>query len=55
MISSIDSYNKASYDAVVLAVAHQQFESIDFTAFSDDTVIYDIKSFLDKKLTSKRL
>ena len=56
LISKIQNQkSEIKYDAVVLAVAHQQFESIDFTAFSDDTVIYDIKSFLDKKLTSKRL
>jgi len=47
---------KADYDAVILAVAHDKFKEIDFTKFSkDNVVIYDIKSFLDKSIIDKRL
>lgn len=35
------------YDAVVLAVAHDEFKTLGLKP-SDDTVIFDIKSILDK-------
>lgn len=47
---------KAVYDAVILAVAHDKFKEIDFAKFSkNNVVIYDIKSFLDKSIIDKRL
>ena len=45
-----------SYDAVILAVSHDNFKKIDYNKFSiNNTVIYDIKSFLDKNIIDKRL
>jgi UDP-N-acetyl-D-glucosamine/UDP-N-acetyl-D-galactosamine dehydrogenase len=44
------------YDAVVLAVAHKQFQDIDFSKFkSNGTVIFDIKGAIDKKYIDGRL
>lgn len=44
------------YDAIVLAVSHKEFASIDFNAIKkENTVIYDVKSFLPDELIDKRL
>ena len=48
---------KYDYDAVVLAVGHAEFKTIDYTKFrtSKDCVIYDVKSILPRELVSARL
>lgn len=44
------------YDAIILAVSHKKFESIDLKSFiKENTVVYDIKSFLPKSLVTARL
>jgi len=44
------------YDAVVLAVSHKEFRSINFNLIcSKNSIIYDIKSFLDRSLIDARL
>ncbi len=44
------------YSAIVLAVAHKQFLSIDLSAHKQTgTIIYDVKGILDKLLTDGRL
>ena len=44
------------YDAVVLAVAHEKFRALDFARFKkDNTVIFDIKSFLARGQVDGRL
>ncbi|GIT98139.1 Vi polysaccharide biosynthesis UDP-N-acetylglucosamine C-6 dehydrogenase TviB [Sulfurovum sp. TSL1] len=45
----IDSLN-STYDAIVLAVAHDKFDALDIEAIrnGNDTVVYDIKSKLEK-------
>lgn len=44
------------YDAVVLAVAHDAFQTLDFAAFTrPNLVVYDIKSFLPKPVVDGRL
>ncbi len=44
------------YDAIVLAVAHQEFLEIDFSRFkAAGTLIFDTKSFIDRKLADARL
>jgi UDP-N-acetyl-D-galactosamine dehydrogenase len=44
------------YDAIILAVAHKEFKAIDFSELQHEkTVVYDIKSFLDKSLVTARL
>jgi UDP-N-acetyl-D-galactosamine dehydrogenase len=45
-----------NYSAVVLAVSHKEFASINWSAIrTDKTVVYDVKGFLDKKEISARL
>ena len=47
---------KNTYDAVLLAVAHNKFKEVDFSKFVEEkSVIYDIKGFLDKKIVAGRL
>ena len=45
------------YEAIVLAVAHQEFKTLDLKSISrnNQTVIYDIKSFLERSLVDERL
>ena len=44
------------YDAIVLAVSHKEFASVDFKAIKkDNSVIYDVKSFLPDELIDARL
>lgn len=55
---SVNLIDKPSenYDAVVLAVAHDQFKQTDIRAFGHDkSVFYDIKGLLDKSLVDERL
>jgi len=48
---------KGLYDAVVLAVAHNQFKNIDLSKLRNNhnAVIYDIKGIWDKELVDGRL
>jgi len=47
---------KETFDAVVLAVSHKEFKTIDLNSISsENTVIFDIKGFFDKGLVTKRL
>ena len=45
------------YDAVILAVSHDEFLEIDFKALRNghDAIIFDTKSFLDRSLVDARL
>ncbi len=45
------------YDAVILAVSHDEFLEIDFKALRNghDAIIFDTKSFLDRTLVDARL
>jgi len=44
------------YDAVVLAVAHKEFESLDLAALCKETkVIYDVKGVLPREMVDARL
>ncbi len=54
-LSLVAALNK-KYAAIVLAVSHIEFKSIDWAAIKNDkTIIYDVKGFLDKSLVSARL
>jgi len=45
-----------SYDAIVIAVAHNKFKTINFNHIHKNrTVLYDIKSVLDKKVADGKL
>jgi len=51
----VSTYSIADYEAVVLAVAHDKFKSIDFSKRNDNTVLYDIKSILPIGIVDGRL
>jgi len=54
--SLIDSLDDKKYDAIILAVAHNEFLSIDFSKIKKNTtIVYDVKGVLDKKDIDKRL
>ena len=57
IINNIPALNNAAYDAVILAVAHNQFISMDVAQFKTNRtcVVYDIKSIWDKKWIDGRL
>jgi UDP-N-acetyl-D-galactosamine dehydrogenase len=45
------------YDAIILAVAHQAFSTLDYASLKcgEKAVIYDTKAFLDRGLVDARL
>lgn len=44
------------FDAVILAVAHNEFKGLDIRhLLNDDNVVYDVKGFLDRDLADARL
>lgn len=51
----ITEFNLANYNTIVLAVAHNQFKSIDFSKRSKHSVLYDIKSLLPIETVDGRL
>jgi UDP-N-acetyl-D-galactosamine dehydrogenase len=55
LISSVDLKNFSEYDAVVFAVAHDQFKELNLKSVSEDVVLFDIKSIFPKELTHGRL
>jgi UDP-N-acetyl-D-galactosamine dehydrogenase len=45
-----------NYKAVIVAVAHNEFLSVDYQSYKDQgAVIFDIKSFIDRKFADARL
>lgn len=47
---------KNDYQAIIMAVSHNAFTGLDFNSISDkNSIIFDIKSVLDKGLISERL
>ncbi|MBX2965200.1 MAG: nucleotide sugar dehydrogenase [Cyclobacteriaceae bacterium] len=54
-LSLIDKLSK-KYHAIVLAVGHDEFKAMDWDAIKQpNTVLYDVKGFLDKNITTARL
>ncbi|MFN5415983.1 MAG: Vi polysaccharide biosynthesis UDP-N-acetylglucosamine C-6 dehydrogenase TviB, partial [Flavobacteriia bacterium] len=47
----------SKYDAIILAVSHDEFISINLDEFklNSNSVVYDTKAFFDKKLVDGRL
>ena len=44
------------YDAIILAVAHDQFKTFDFKRQKDaNAVIFDVKGIIDRSLVDARL
>ena len=55
-INLISDYSKMKYAAIILAVAHDDFKSIDFQNLkSDKRVIFDAKSFIPANCIDGRL
>ncbi|HRI48174.1 MAG TPA: Vi polysaccharide biosynthesis UDP-N-acetylglucosamine C-6 dehydrogenase TviB [Ignavibacteriaceae bacterium] len=55
LISS-DEVNLENYSGVILAVAHNQFKTLDFQVINKNNfTIYDVKGILDPKLVDNRL
>ena len=45
-----------TYDAIVLTVAHKRFEEINFSKIkSNNSIVYDVKNFLDNSISDKTL
>lgn len=52
----LNSEIQVSYDAVILAVAHQKFLEIDYLSLKNGgAIIFDTKSFIDRNLVDARL
>ena len=51
----IPAYSISDYHAIVLAVAHNNFETLDFSKRNKNSVLYDIKSFLPLDIVDGRL
>ncbi|MXP05777.1 MULTISPECIES: nucleotide sugar dehydrogenase [unclassified Apibacter] len=48
--------NSMKFDTIILAVPHQEFKEMNIKKYcKDNAVIYDCKSFLDKKIVDARL
>jgi UDP-N-acetyl-D-galactosamine dehydrogenase len=55
-INLISDYTIKQYSAIILAVAHSDFKSINFKKIkSDRTVIFDVKSFIPLNFIDGRL
>lgn len=55
-ISLISQISQESYDSVVLAVAHQQFQQIDYSkVLKSNGVLFDVKGVLSKEIIDGRL
>jgi len=51
-----DQLPDGKFKAVIVAVAHQQFLEIDYSSYKDSgAVVFDIKSFIDRKYVDARL
>ena len=50
----IESVNLADYEAVILAVSHDKFKTLDFTT-NENQVLFDIKSFIGNDSVDGRL
>lgn len=52
----LENHIGKNYDAIILAVAHKEFLSLDWSELRSSTsVIFDVKSILDKNLVDARL
>jgi UDP-N-acetyl-D-glucosamine/UDP-N-acetyl-D-galactosamine dehydrogenase len=55
-IDITDHLPEGPYNAIIVAVAHQEFLNIDFKTYKNNgTVIFDTKSFINRDLTDARL
>lgn len=55
LINDANNLN-SNYDAIILAVAHDEFKSLDIRSYAADrSVIFDVKAFLDPDMVDGRL
>ena len=55
-IRMIDNVNEKKYDAIILAVGHNECKTIDIKALGNDiSVVFDVKCFLDRAIVDGRL
>ena len=55
-LKSIKSLPKEKFDAIVLSVSHTKFNEIDFLSLKkENSIIYDVKNFLNKNLVDGSL
>ena len=55
-ITSLTALPKIQYDAIILAVAHKTFESLNLDHIKkDNAVVYDVKAVLPKEMVDGRL
>jgi UDP-N-acetyl-D-galactosamine dehydrogenase len=55
-VNVVTKFPTAQYDAIILAVAHESFASINLTSFiKENGVLYDVKGILDPHIVDGRL
>jgi len=55
-VAEIDAVNQKLYNAIILAVGHEQFKNLDIAAIkAKECIVYDVKGFLDLKDIDARL
>jgi UDP-N-acetyl-D-galactosamine dehydrogenase len=55
-LTTCDEMKSAEYDGMILAVAHNEFKTLDVPSLKKkNIVLYDVKSFFDKELVDERL
>ena len=55
-LESLKSIPNEKFDAVVLSVSHDTFKKLNFSSIiNENSIIYDVKNFLDKSLKAKTL
>ena len=54
LLENIES--QAPYSAIILAVGHTKFKTLDFQKIArNNCIIYDVKSFMSEEIVSERL
>ena len=54
-ISGLPALQLKSYDAILLAVAHNEFKTIDLSKKKKEAIVYDLKSIWPKNMVDARL
>lgn len=55
-LTTCNTIKESDYDGVILAVSHNEFRKLDVQGLRDQgMVVYDVKSFFDKKMVDERL
>ena len=55
-LKTINEIPKIKYEVIILAVSHKCFKEINISKLKkENTIVYDVKGFLDRSLITKRL